>query len=191
MTASSRLGPLQSHSRHTIFNSTSLDVWSAQYRILYLTTHSTERYRCLEWDLNPQSQQVSSCRPMRHTTRRGVGKDISLAFINVVALTKWRSHASSNPSAYVYVRTYSENPVTFKNTAAILEHVLNSMALINYGTVFKKFHNIFGGSVLGNRKVSWFPCQYYNILLLLLLLWHGKLILALSLLIYNTYPLKS
>jgi len=31
----------------------------------------------------------------------------------------------------------------------ILLQYLNSMALVNFGTVFKKFHNIFGGSVLG------------------------------------------
>ena len=136
MTACSRPGPSQSHSRHTTFSRTSLDEWSAQHNpVPDKTQHSKREILAFSgiWTRNPSKWAAADpCQSQYMVT--GIGKDISLAFINVVVLTKWTSHVSSNPSTYVYVCTYSENPVTFKNTAAVLEHVLNSYGSCNFGT---------------------------------------------------------
>ena len=50
--------------RRTPVGRTSLDEWSAGRRDIYLTTHSTQnRYPCLRWDSNPQSQLASGLWP--------------------------------------------------------------------------------------------------------------------------------
>jgi len=54
------------HTRHIRVGRTSLDEWLAHRTDLYLTTHITWHRQTsmhLWWDSNPQSKQVSSCRP--------------------------------------------------------------------------------------------------------------------------------
>jgi len=56
--------------RRTTVGRTPLDEWSARRRDLYLTTLTTDKYPCIRWDSNPQSQQASGLRPLPYTARR-------------------------------------------------------------------------------------------------------------------------
>jgi hypothetical protein len=45
---------------------TPLDEWSARCRVLYLTTHTTDKHPYSRWDSNPRSQQASGRTPCGH-----------------------------------------------------------------------------------------------------------------------------
>jgi hypothetical protein len=62
--ASSRTRFLDHTQRRATVGRTPLDEWSVRRRDLYLTTHTTDKYPCPQWDSNPRSQQASGHRPI-------------------------------------------------------------------------------------------------------------------------------
>jgi hypothetical protein len=75
----------RSHSRHTKFERTPIDEWSARCRDLYLTPHYThDRHPRPWWDSNPQFQQASGRRPTLSTARSLWPASVQLVSLNFV-----------------------------------------------------------------------------------------------------------
>jgi len=87
--ASSFLRFLDHTQRRTTVGRTPLDEWSARRRDLYLTTHTTDKHPCPQWDSNPRSQQASGRRPLAlDRAATGIGLGIYYKPVNYCDFTK-------------------------------------------------------------------------------------------------------